>query len=134
MVQDEDDMTQSDSEWVPLMYFASNLNPDSDNTISLVENKILQNPNNETQGNFMLRGYSVPYVIASKGRHRVTLCSEADLLDYPVEFRWLQTSSLTNRSITEDVIMLDNISISLQNSSHYASLFDEGFDDLNSLP
>ena len=127
-------MTHSDSEWIPLVYIASNRSPDDNTTIPLVENKILGNSNNETQGNFVLRGYSVPYVIASKGRHHVTLCSEEDILDYPIEFRWLQTSSLTNRSIREDIVVLDNISISIQNSTHSASLFDEGFDDLNSPP
>ena len=131
LVEDGEDTTQSDSDWVPLVYFASNLNLDTDDTISLVEkNTLLEN---ETQGNFMLRGYSVPYVIASRGQRHVTLCSGADLLDHPVELRWLQTSSLINRNITEDVIMLDNIGIRLQNSSHYASLFDENFDNQTSL-
>ena len=127
-------MTQSDDEWIPLMYFASSLDLSDGNAISVVANGT---PINETAGMFMLRGYSVPYIIASRDRHRVTLCSETDLLDYPMEFRWLQTSSisLNGRSTTEDVVVLDNISISLQNSSHSASLFDEPFDeDPNSLP
>ena len=135
VVKDEEfeDVTLPDNEWIPLMYFTSNqLNIDDDSAISLVENETLSN---ETRGSFMLRGYSTPYAVASKGRHRVTLCGEADLLDYPMEFRWLQTSSLDNRNITEDVVVLDNISISLQNSSHYASLFDGGFEeDPSSLP
>ena len=132
LVKSEEDMTQSDEEWVPLIYFTSNLNLTAGNLISLVENNTLSN---ETRGNFMLRGYSVPYVITSKGSHRVTLCSsEADLLDYPLELRWLQTSSISNRSTAEDIIMLDNISIRLQNASHFASLFDEEVNDQNSLP
>ena len=131
LVKNEEYMTQSDGEWVPLIYFASNLNLTADNIISLVENNTLSN---KTGGSFMLRGYTVPYIITSKGSHRVTLCSEADLLDYPLEFRWLQTSSLSNRSTAEDIILLDNISISLQNASHFTSLFDEEVNDQNSLP
>ena len=134
MVQDEEEMTQSDDEWIPLVYYASSLDLSDGNAISVVANGT---PINETGGRFMLRGYSVPYIIASKDQHRVTLCSETDLLDYPMEFRWLQTSSisLNGRSTAEDIVKLDNISISLQNSSHSASLFDERFDeDPNSLP
>ena len=134
MVGDEEEITQSDGEWVPLVYFASSLNLSDGNAISIVANGTLTNKSGER---FMLRGYSVPYIIASRDRHRVTLCSEADLLDYPMEFRWLQTSSrsLNGRSTAEDIVMLDNISISLQNSSHSASLFNEYFDeDPNSLP
>ena len=133
-MQDEEEMIQSDDEWIPLVYFTSSLDLSDGNAISVVVNGT---PINETRGMFMLRGYSVPYIIASRDRHRVTLCSETDLLDYPMEFRWLQTSSisLNGRSTAEDVVMLDNISISLQNSSYSASLFDECFDeDPNSLP
>ena len=128
-IEDED---MAGQEWIPLMYITGSSNLDDD-TISLVKSDTLTD---KRRGNFMLRGYSVPYVIASSGKHqyRVTLCKEdASFLEYPMVFRWLQTSSMMNRSITEDIVMLDDISISLQNSSHYASLFEQSFDDQNSL-
>ena len=113
------------------MYITGSSSVDTGESISLIKTP----PDDETRGNFTLRGYGVPYVIVNRGRHNITLCRDESVLsELPVEFRWLQTSSSSdNRSTIEDVIALDNISISLHNGSHYASLFKESFDDQKSV-
>ena len=111
-------------EWVPLMFFTSksDLGDKSGlHSISLTDSV--------TNGNsFMLRGYRVPYVVGNGGHYNVSFCSGAQ---HPLEFRWLQTSSEVNGGFS-DVVMLDNISITVHNRTHDATLFENDFDHQNS--
>lgn len=120
-------------EWIPLMYYASNSNPgnisEAQSPISLAEN--IPDDINITHGNFTLRGYSVPYVIESGGKHTISLCKDETVLRYPLQFRWLQTSLQVHDGIS-DVIVLDNITISVHSGTQRVTLYEDDFDHQNS--
>lgn len=120
-------------EWIPLMYYASTSNPgnmsEAPSPISLSKN--ISDDINVTHGNFMLRGYSVPYVIESRGHHTISLCNDESVLQHPLQFRWLQTVLQVNNGIS-DVIVLDNITITVHNGTEHAILYEDDFDRRNS--
>ena len=128
-------MENGTGEWVPLMYYASNsnlgdINNGAQSPISLAEN--IPDDVNITRGNFTLRGYDVPYVIESGGRHTISLCNrDGSIFQYPLQFRWLQTSIQEHADIS-DVIVLDNISVSVHNGTQKATLFEDDFNHQNS--
>lgn len=78
---------------------------------------------------FLLRGYRVPYVVSSGGHYNVSFCTS---FQHPLEFRWLQTSSEVDKGVS-DVILLDNILVTVHNSTHNGTLFNDDFDRQNSI-
>ena len=113
---------EGNGEWIPLMYFAKDTNlsdvSGTPSTISLTENTTISG----ARGRFTLRGYDVPYVIKDGGQFNVSVCRDKNVLQRPIEFRWLQTS-LRDSGDLGDVIMLDKIVISILNGTHSANLY-----------
>lgn len=116
------------STWTPLMYFtATTILSDvsgMQSPISLTKNVV-----NITTGTVLLRGYHVPYVIQNGERYTVRLCRD---VNQPLEFRWLQTSLDVHKGIS-DVVALDNITISVHNATHSATLFQDDFANSTSI-
>ena len=108
------------TEWVPLMYITGKSYGDESSgldPISIIESDRVNSDR------FLLRGYSVPYVVSSGGQYNVSFCTS---FQRPLEFRWLQTSSEAEKGVS-DVILLDYISIIARNSTHSSTLFDDDF-------
>lgn len=123
-----------EGEWIPLMFFASNTNFPEDRYIKLPnEESIMENSITSDDGNFTLRGYSVPYVIQSNNdtMHNVSVCmrNTQDAID--LQFRWLHTTRQDNKSTIRDVVILDNISVTAHDSTHDFTLLEDDFDDEN---
>lgn len=112
-------------EWIPVMYLVSPYMGDSSETQSPIS--LTKNAPNGTSGSFLLRGYKVPYATANDGRHSVSLCRDSHVLQNPLQFRWLQTSSQSIDGY-KHVVLLDNITIGIHNGSLSASMFEEHFD------
>lgn len=86
-------------------------------------------------GNFTLRGYNVPYVIETEAKsyymYNVSICREG-ILQYPFQLRWLQTSYQEGDGMS-DVVMLDNVAVSVRNGTDYAPLLEDCFDNQTSI-
>ena len=98
-------------EWIPITYvFRSNANKTSDGGIRGYEvNKVRLYNNNATED-----------II-------VDICN-FNISD-SIQFRWLQTSNITDNDILMDVWILDNLDISINTSEHgNVQLFKETFD------
>ena len=111
------------TDWMPLMYITGKSYGDESSGLDPIS--ITERVDSES---FLLRGYSVPYVVSSGGRYNVSFCSS---FQHPLEFRWLQTSSEADEGV-RDVILLDNITITVRNSTHSGTLFNDDFDRQNS--
>ena len=117
------------SEWIPLMYFASSLELNQPH-VWLIPSKLTGN-----SGQFILRGYHVAYTIQSQDNYNyhynISMCG-GDILQRPLQFRWLQTSYQLDY-IVRDIVLLDNVTVRLKNSTHYAVLLEDCFDYQNSI-
>ena len=103
-------------EWVPLAYYV-------DNSVQFESHDIVISENiSRSDHEIVIRGYTVPYTHQSRGHHSVTLC-EGDIVKYPLQFRWLQTSRHL-QDIIRDAVLLDNVFISAQNVTLLADNFD----------
>lgn len=124
-------------EWIPLTFFAGKSNlaisGSEQSSISLTDNILYYNITN-ISGSFILRGYTVPFVIEEEGHHSVFLCRNESVLQYPLQFRWLQTSSQDDQGV-QDIVILDNITITVHNrtrSPQPYTLFKTNFDSQTS--
>ena len=94
-------------DWIPLMFIAPRVNAN--------EPYIMLSGNIENGNSFfVLRGYTIPYVIqAESAKHySVSLCNDQNkIFTDRLQFRWLQTSYQRNQSVC-DVVMLENIIVS----------------------
>ena len=117
-------MEGSPGEWIPLMYFTKLSNA----------TQSFETLMNASDGNFILRGYKVPYFIEneSKSFYNVSICGD-EFLQYPLQFRWLRTSYQEGDDSMCDGVMLDNVVVSVSNDTHSAVLFEDCFDDENSI-
>ena len=109
-------------EWIPLMYLTglSNITQPSYFSFERI-----------TEDTLSLRGYSVPYIVQDQNHYNVSVCGE-DIFQYPLQFRWLQSSHQEGSSIS-DVVLLDNVTVSVRNSTHHAVLLEDCFDGQNSI-
>ena len=116
------------TDWIPLMFFAPNLK------ITQPYVRLILHGNN---GNFNLRGYNVAYTIqnetARSYNYSISMCG-GDILCMrcPLQFRWLQNAYQV-QPVIRDVVLLDNVTIRLKNSTHYAILLEDCFDYSGSL-
>ena len=119
----------STTDWIPLMFFAPTLEI-TQPYVWLIPTKLRGN-----NGNFNLRGYNVAYTIqsetASSYNYSISMCG-GDILRRPLQFRWLHNSYQVHPAI-RDVVLLDNVTIRLKNSTHYAILLEDCFDYSGSI-
>jgi hypothetical protein len=104
-------------DWIPLMFFAPQINA-SEPYIDLSGNT--ENGN----GSFVLRGYTIPYVIQtmSAKHYSVSLCDDENkIFTDRLQFRWLQTSYQRSRSV-RDVVKLENIIVRARNCLNSVTL------------
>ena len=93
-------------DWIPLMFIAPRVN-ETQPYITL--SKSTKNGN----GSFVLRGYTIPYVIQSENakNYSISLCRDQNqIFTDKLQFRWLQTSYQRSQSV-RDVVMLENITM-----------------------
>lgn len=116
-------------EWIPLMYIA-NLSRTTQPFVELPSENIAGDSNS---GDFTLRGYNVPYVIQNGDyyTYNISICGN-DIFQHQLQFRWLHSSYQVGDFI-RDVVLLDNITVSVQNSTHYTVLLQDCFDGQNSI-
>ena len=87
-----------------------------------------------SSGSFTLRGYNVTYTIQSQNisyNYNISMCG-GDILQHPLQFRWLQNAYQVH-PIVRDVVLMDNVTVRVKNSTHYAMLLEDCFDYQNSL-
>lgn len=116
------------SEWIPLIYITNSLEINQAH-VWLIPSKL-----SGSSGKFSLRGYNVTYTIQSASssyHYSVSMCG-GDILQRPLQFRWLQNAYQVNYSV-RDVVLLDNVTVRVKNSTHYAVLLEDCFDYYNSL-
>jgi hypothetical protein len=117
------------SDWIPLMYITSTL----DLTPPFVQ--LIPSQLSGSGDKFTLRGYNVTYTIqsgsSSNYHYSVSMCG-GDVLQRPLQFRW-QQNAYQLRYFVRDVVLLDNVSVRVKNSTHYAVLLEDCFDYHNSL-
>ena len=102
---------QNCSTWIPLHYFANNLQTSTDINIGLL--------NTDTR-TVQIRGYSVPYSIQGGNDEllsvNLSVCGERVLQD-GLQFRWLQTAQImttsSNNHHKDNIVTLDDVLISL---------------------
>lgn len=117
-------------EWTPLMYYSSN-STQQDNNFNIGSSSI--RIIDSTGDILTLRGYSVPYIIQTRGHYNASLCGgEEDVFQYPLQFRWLQTAFQFD-NVIRDVIVLDNVSISLCYDDQCTTLLVDDFDSQDSI-
>ena len=108
---------QNDSDWIPLMFIAPQVNT-TEPYITL--SRSTENGN----GSFVLRGYTIPYVIQSENvkNYSVSLCHDQNqIFTDKLQFRWLQTSYQSNQS-NHDVVMLENIIVRARKCLDFVTL------------
>ena len=114
-------------DWIPLMFFVTALEKEGPSFFSLTDENF-----SEAQGNFTLRGYRVPYVNTTDDRYTISVCG-SEVLEHPMQFRWVHNSLQRpdDGTINEpkDVIMLDNVTVTLRNDTHGGLLFEDCFED-----
>ena len=110
-------------EWTPMMYFANNtkttqpfIQLDSEMSID----------RKSTHGWFILRGYNISYVIDDENSYNVSVCGE-NVVHHPLQFRW-HHSSYQEGDISRDVIVIDNVTVRVRNSTHEAQLLQDCFE------
>ena len=116
------------SDWIPLMYITSSL------MITQPHVWLIPSELSSSSDKFTLRGYNVTYIIQSSGstyHYSVSMCG-GDILQHPLQFRWLQNSNHVD-PIARDVVLLDNVSVRVMNGTHYAAMLEDCFDYHNSL-
>jgi hypothetical protein len=117
------------TDWIPLMFFAPTLEINQP-YVWLIPSKLRGN-----SGNFTLRGYNMAYTIQSEAtanyKYSVSMCG-GDILQRPLQFRWLQNAYQVH-PVIRDVVLLDNVTVRLKNSTHYAVLLEDCFDYNGSL-
>ena len=118
------------SEWIPLMYITNSLE------INQAHVWLIPSELSGGSGKFSLRGYNVTYTIQSESssssyHYSVSMCGD-DILQHPLQFRWLQNAYQVHFFV-RDVVLLDNVSVRVKNSTHYAVLLEDCFDYYNSL-
>ena len=117
------------TDWIPLMFFAPTLEI-TQPYVRLIPTKLCGN-----NGNFTLRGYNVAYTIqkdtTSSYNYSISMCG-GDILRRTLQFRWLHNSYQVHPAI-RDVVLLDNVTVRLKNSTHYAVLLEDCFDYSGSL-
>ena len=118
------------SEWIPLMYITSTLEiSESQPHVRLIPSELRGDA-----GKFTLRGYNVTYDIQgddSNYHYCISMCG-GDTLQHTLQFRWLQ-SAYQIQHIVRDVVLLDNVTVQVKNSTHYAMLLNDCFDYHNDL-
>ena len=117
-------------EWIPLLYFTRQSNTTPPSSIELLPGQL---ETSSVDGNFTLRGYRVPYMIETqtKSYYNVSICGEG-ILENPFQFRWLQTSYQEGENMS-DVVMLDNVTVSVTNGTYYTILLEDCFDNQTSI-
>lgn len=110
-------------EWIPLKFIA-NLTAKTQPLIKLPSETDIAS--GSTKGTFTLRGYNVTYVIENQTHYNMSVCGER-LLQHPLQLRWLHSSYQVGNKI-RDVVILDNVTVSLRNSTHHAQLLQDCFD------
>ena len=114
----------TDGEWIPLMFYTQ-LPEQGPPFLNLTDETFTG-----TGGNITMRGYLVPYINVTDERYSVSVCGN-DTLEHPLQFRWLQNSfeRPDNISQPKDVIMLDNVTVSVTNGIHTHLLLADCFED-----
>ena len=87
-------------DWIPLMFIAPRTEP----YITLSRNG---------NGSFVLRGYTIPYIIEAENakNYSISLCRDLNqIFTDKLQFRWLQISYQRSQSV-HDVVMLENITV-----------------------
>ena len=116
------------TDWIPLMFFAPNLKIDQP-YVWLIPTEL-----SGSSGSFSLRGYNVTYTIQSQKisyNYNISMCG-GDILQHPLQFQWLQNAYQVH-PIVKDVVLMDNVTVRVKNSTHYAVLLEDCFDYQNSL-
>ena len=108
-------------EWIPLMYYTVQSTISQPSFIDL---PLLQT---NASGTFILRGYRVPFTLENEGRgsYNVSICGD-EIIQNPLQFRWLQTSYQEN-DVARDTVLLDNVIIQVRNGSQYGVLLEDCF-------
>ena len=122
----------SPGEWIPLAFFTKQSDITLQPSIELLSELL-----HSTTSSFILRGYRITYILASnpKNWYSVSICGDG-ILEYPLQLRWLQTSYQEeefNTSPPSDVIILDNVLVSVRNGTDYAILLQETFSNQSFL-
>ena len=118
------------SDWIPLMYITRSLMINQPHVWLIPSDHELRG----SSGIFTLRGYNVTYTIQSSGssyHYSVSMCG-GDILQHPLQFRWLQSSYHVVAN-ARDVVLLDNVSVRVKNGTHYAAMLEDCFDYHNTL-
>ena len=104
---------RNDGDWIPLMFFGTHCN---------ITEPYIKISENIEEKYFVLRGYTIPYVIQTKSarNYSVFICRDKIFKD-KLQFRWLQTSYQRSQA-ARDVLMLENIIVRAWNCSNYVTL------------
>ena len=91
----------------------------------------IQLPNEQSIGSvnrFKLRGYTVPYIIQSgeNYKYNISICTRN--ANDQLQFRWLHTT-LQDGYRFEDVIILDNVTVTAHNCKENVTLLKDDFDN-----
>lgn len=123
-------MEEGPEEWVPLMYLTKLTNTSLPPFVKFPSSNF---DDREANRNIILRGYRVPYVIESRSKKyvNVSICGDT-IFQYPLQFRWLQTSYIENDSILDSTI-IDNVVVRAWNDTHAGILFEDCFDNQTSI-
>ena len=117
------------TDWIPLKFFATTLNIFEPH-IGIIQSD--SNLTGDNLGQFTLRGYRFNYIIQNQSddnfHHSISLCG-GDILQQPLQFRWLQ-NSYQRGYLVRDVVLLDNVTVRVKNGTHYAVLLQDSFDSL----
>ena len=117
------------SDWIPLLFITSSLELNQ----PLVQ--LIPSPLSGSSERFPLRGYNVTPTIQSEGssnyHYSVSICG-GDVLQRPLQFRWLQNAYQIHNFV-RDVVLLDNVTVRVKNGTHFAVLLEDCFDYHNSL-
>ena len=108
-------------EWIPLMYFANSANT-KELYVDLPPNSEMSIDGSST---FILRGYNITYVIDDENSYNVWVCGE-NVIHHPLQFRWRHNSYQLIG--IKDVIVIDNVTVRVRNSTHEAQLLQDCFD------
>ena len=112
------------TDWIPLMFIAPKLKLDQAH-VWLIPTQLSGN-----SGIFALRGYNVTYIIQSENNnnyhYNISICG-GDVLQHPLQFRWLQNAYQVH-AVVRDVVLMDNITVRVKNSTHYAVLLEDCFE------
>lgn len=116
----------SPREWIPLAFYTKQSDITLQPFIELLPELLYTHTSS-----FILRGYRIMYILESqpKSWYSVSICGDG-ILEYPLQLRWLQTSYKEeefNTSTPSDVVILDNVTVSVRNGMYYALLLQDTF-------